>query len=244
MDPELQHRLSRQAMGHSPRRRSASAEEKTQARDVSLIRIGRLFRPHGWPLGTVVAMIVVTSIVSMASPFLLREVIDTALPDRNLRLLLWLTCGMVAVTALTSVLGVLQTWISTQVGQRVMHQLRTSVFTHLQRQSLAFFTHTRTGEVQSRITNDIGGMQGVVTSTAISIASNLTTAVATAVAMVVLSWQLSLISLVVLPPAYYLTRRVARMRRQITAEQQRELADLNVTVEEGLSVSGIRLGQT
>ena len=90
---------------------------------------------------------------------------------------------MVAVAAITSVLGVVQTWISTTVGQRVMHRLRTDVFAHLQRQSIAFFTRTRTGEVQSRITNDIGGMQSVVTSTATSIASNLTTAVATAVAM-------------------------------------------------------------
>ncbi|HEX2821436.1 MAG TPA: ABC transporter ATP-binding protein, partial [Streptosporangiaceae bacterium] len=125
-----------------------------------------------------------------------------------------------------------------------MHGLRTAVFGHLQRQSIAFFTRTRTGEVQSRIQNDIGGMESVVTSTATSIAANLTTAVATAVAMVVLSWKLSLISLVVMPPAIYLTRKVARMRRAITTQQQRELADLNVTIEEGLSVSGIQLAKT
>jgi ATP-binding cassette subfamily B protein len=141
-------------------------------------------------------------------------------------------------------LGVIQTWVSTKVGQQVMHTLRTGVFAHLQRQSLAFFTRTRTGEVQSRITNDIGGMQSVVTSTATSIASNLTTAVATAVAMAALSWRLSLISLVVMPPAIYLTRRVARMRREITAQRQSELADLNVTIEEGLSISGVQLAKT
>jgi ATP-binding cassette subfamily B protein len=137
-----------------------------------------------------------------------------------------------------------QTWISTTVGQRVMHRLRTDVFAHLQRQSVGFFTRTRTGEVQSRITNDIGGMQSVVTSTATSVAANLTTVVATAVAMVALSWQLALVSLVVLPPAIHLTRRVAGMRRQITAERQRELADLNVTVEEALSISGVQLSKT
>ena len=125
-----------------------------------------------------------------------------------------------------------------------MHGLRTSVFGHLQRQSVAFFTRTRTGEVQSRITNDIGGMESVVTSTATSIAANLTTAVATAVAMVAMSWQLSLISLVVMPPAIYLSRKVARMRRAITTEQQRELANLNVTIEEGLSINGIQLAKT
>ena len=105
---------------------------------------------------------------------------------------------MVAVAAVTSVLGVVQTWIATTVGQQVMHRLRVDVFTHLQRQSVAFFTRTRAGEVQSRITNDIGGMQSVVTSTATSIASNLTTVVATAVAMAALSWKLSLVSLVVI----------------------------------------------
>jgi ATP-binding cassette subfamily B protein len=159
-------------------------------------------------------------------------------------LLVWLVVGMVAVAAVTSAFGVVQTWISTKVGQQVMHRLRTEVFTHLHRQPIAFFTRTRTGEVQSRITNDIGGMEAVVTSTAASIASNLTTTVATAVAMAALSWQLSLISLVVMPPSIYLTRKVARMRRTITAQRQRELADLNVTIDEGLSISGVQLSKT
>jgi ATP-binding cassette subfamily B protein len=125
-----------------------------------------------------------------------------------------------------------------------MHRLRTDVFAHLQRLSLGFFTRTRTGEVQSRITNDIGGMQSVVTSTATSIAANLTTVIASAVAMVALSWQLSLVTLLVLPPAVLLSRRVARLRRTITAARQRELADLNVTIEEGLSIDGVRLART
>jgi ATP-binding cassette, subfamily B, bacterial len=224
--------------------RTVTAAEKAQAREVSLRRIGRLFAPYRWQLAIVTAIIVASSIVGLASPFLLRAVIDTALPDRNLRLLAWLVIGMVAVAAVTSAFGVIQTWISTKVGQHVMHGLRTSVFGHLQRQSVAFFTHTRTGEVQSRITNDIGGMESVVTSTATSIAANLTTAIATAVAMVALSWQLSLISLVVMPPALYLTRKVARMRRAITTQQQRELANLNVTIEEGLSINGVQLAKT
>jgi ATP-binding cassette subfamily B protein len=223
---------------------SVTAAEKAQAREVSLRRIGRLFTPYRWRLGIVTLIIVASSVVGLASPFLLRAVIDTALPHRDLRLLVGLTAGMVAVAGITSALGVVQTWISTKIGQHVMHGLRTSVFAHLQRQSIAFFTKTRTGEVQSRITNDIGGMESVVTSTATSIAANLTTAVATAVAMVALSWQLSLISLVVMPPAAYFTRKVAKMRRAITTEQQRELANLNVTVEEGLSINGIQLAKT
>ncbi len=225
-------------------RRAATAAEKQQAREVSLGRIGGLFRPHLRPLAVVVAIIVASSVVAMASPFLLRAIIDDALPQRDVSLLAWLTAGMVGVAAVTAALGVLQTWISTRIGQEVMHRLRTDVFAHLQRQSIAFFTRTRTGEVQSRITNDIGGMQGVVTSTATSIASNLTTAIATAVAMAALSWQLSLISLVVIPPSIWLSRRVARMRRTITAQQQRELADLNVTIEESLSINGVTLAKT
>ncbi len=226
------------------RGRTVTPTEKAQAHDVSLRRISTLFVPHRWPIAGVTAIIAVSSVLGMASPFLLRAVIDTALPNRDLRLLATLTGGMVAVAALTAALGVVQTWISTRIGQRVMHRLRTDVFTHLQRQSIAFFTKTRTGEVQSRITNDVGGLQSVVTSTATTIAANLTTTVATAIAMVALSWRLSLISLVVLPPSIWLTRRVARMRREITSAQQRELADLNVTIEEGLSVNGAQLSRT
>ncbi|WP_455749652.1 ABC transporter ATP-binding protein [Micromonospora chalcea] len=224
--------------------RTVSPAEKAQAREVSLRRIGGLFTAHRGPLATVVAIIVASSIIAMATPFLLRTVIDRALPERDLTLLAWLVAGMIAVAAVTAVLGVAQTWISTRVGQQVMHRLRADVFAHLQRQSIGFFVRTRTGEVQSRITNDIGGMQSVVTSTATSIAANLTTVVATTIAMLALSWRLTLVSAVVLPPALWLTRRVARLRREITAQRQRELADLTVTIEEGLSVSGVRLAKT
>ncbi|MFE9689285.1 ABC transporter ATP-binding protein [Micromonospora sp. NPDC005806] len=230
--------------GRGGGRTTVTAAEKAQARKVPLRRVGGLFAAHRGQLAVVVATIVASSVIAMASPFLLRTVIDRALPERDLTLLAWLVAGMVGVAAVTAVLGVAQTWISTRVGQEVMHRLRTDVFTHLQRQSIGFFVRTRTGEVQSRITNDIGGMQTVVTSTATSIAANLTTVVATAIAMVALSWRLSLVSVVVLPPAIWLTRRVARLRREITAQRQRELADLNVTVEEGLSISGVQLAKT
>jgi ATP-binding cassette subfamily B protein len=230
--------------GRRGRTPTVTTADKAMARSVSLRRIGRLFTGHRRSIAIVTAIIVASSVIAMAQPFLLREVIDVALPRADLTLLLRLVAGMVAVAAVTAVLGVVQTWISTTVGQQVMHRLRTDVFAHLHRQSVAFFTRTRTGEVQSRITNDIGGLQSVVTSTATSVASNLTTAVATVAAMVALSWQLSLISLIVLPPAILLTRRVAGMRRAITARRQRELADLNVTVEEGLSISGVHLSKT
>jgi ATP-binding cassette subfamily B protein len=207
-------------------------------------RVAALFRPYRLPLGVVIALIVASSTVALATPFLVRLVIDEALPRQDVGLLVRAVGGMLAVTVVTAVFGVLQTWLSTTVGQRVMHGLRTAVFTHLQRQSLGFFTRTRGGEVQSRLMNDIGGMQSVVTSTATSAAANATTVIGTAVAMAVLSWRLSLLSLVVLPPAIWLTRRVARMRRTITAQRQRHLADLHSQVEEGLSISGVLLAKT
>ncbi len=207
-------------------------------------RVTALFAPYRWQVLAVMTLLVVSSLVGLATPFLTRMAIDDALPTRNLHLLALLVGGMVAVTAATSIFGVLQTWVSTLVGQRVMHALRTDVFSHLQRQSLAFFTRTKGGEVQSRLTNDINGMQSVVTTTATSIATNVTTVAATAIAMAALSWRLSLLSLIVLPPAIWLTRRVALLRRDVTSRQQRHLADMLSQVEQGLTVSGIRLTKT
>jgi ATP-binding cassette subfamily B protein len=142
------------------------------------------------------------------------------------------------------VLGVVQTLLSNQVGQRVMHDLRTAVFRHLQRLSLAFFTRTRTGEVQSRISNDIGGVQNVVTNTATSIASNVTTVVATVVGMLLLSWQLSLFAFALIPLFVFLTNRVGKERRRIAKTTQETMADISSLVQESLSVSGILLGKT
>lgn len=211
---------------------------------VSLARIARLFAPHRGTLAIVIALIVVSSVVGLAQPFLVRHVIDEALPRQDVRLLVLLVLGMLGVAVATAAIGVVQTWLSTSVGQRVMHRLRSDLFAHLQRQSLGFFTRTRGGDVQSRLVNDIGSMQGVVTSTATSIAANVTVVIGTAAAMVALSWRLALLSLVVLPPAVLLTRQVARMRHQITAQRQRRLADLHVQIEEGLSVSGMLLTKT
>ncbi len=211
---------------------------------VSLQRALGLFAGHGRSLLAVVAIIVVASLVGLASPFLLREVIDVALPTQNLTLLIWLVGGMVAVAAVTGVLGVWQTWLATAVGQRVMHTLRVRVFSHIQAQSLDFFKRTRGGEIQSRLLRDVAGLQSVLTSTATSIASNVTTAVATAVAMVVLDWRLSLLSLLVLPPAVWGTRKVALVRREITGTMQARLAELHGEVEEVLSVNGALLAKT
>jgi ATP-binding cassette subfamily B protein len=218
------------------------ADETEQPRD--LRRIARLFRPYRGRLGAVLALIVISAALGMTSPFLLREVLDVAIPQGDTTLLTWLVLGMIAVSVVTGVLSVGQTWLSNVVGQRVMHDLRTAVYRHLQRLSLAFFTRTRTGEVQSRIANDIGGVQNVVTSTATSIVSNVTTVTATIVAMVALDWRLAAFSLAVLPLFVWITRRVGRERKRITGERQGRLADMSSLVEESLSVSGILLGKT
>jgi ATP-binding cassette, subfamily B, bacterial len=211
---------------------------------VSLRRIGRLFRPYRARLTLLLALIFMSAGLGVISPFLLREIINTAYPQRDTALLTELVLGMIALSVITSVIGVAQTWISNQVGQRVMHDLRAAVYAHLQRMSLAFFTHTRTGEVQSRIANDIGGIDSVVTSTATSIVQNVTTVVATVVAMFLLDWRLATFSLVLLPFFVWLTRRVGEERRRIQSVRQGRLADMSTLVEESLSVSGILLGKT
>jgi len=189
-------------------------------------------------------LIFVSAGLGVVSPFLLREVIDVAIPKHDTQLLSLLVGGMIALSIVGGVIGVAQTWISNQVGQRVMHDLRASVYAHLQRMSLAFFTHTRTGEVQSRIANDIGGIDSVVTSTATSIVQNVTTVVAVVVAMILLDWRLAAFSLFLLPFFVWLTRRVGEERRRIQSVRQGRLADMSTLVEESLSVSGILLGKT
>ena len=207
-------------------------------------RITALFRPYRGRLGAVLLLIVVSAGLGMVSPFLLRDVLDVAIPEDDDGLLALLVAGMIGISVVTGVLGVGQTWLSNVVGQKVMHDLRAQVYRHLQRLSLAFFTRTRTGEIQSRIANDIGGVQTVVTSTATSIVSNVTTVLATVVAMVLLDWRLALFSLALTPFFVLLARRVGDQRRAIAATRQGAMADISSLVQESLSVSGILLGKT
>ncbi|MFT4262807.1 MAG: ABC transporter ATP-binding protein [Nocardioides sp.] len=234
--------------GRPPTTRDPSSTRADRAQldehPIQLRRIGGLFRAHRRALALVVALITLSSAIGLAQPFLVRHVIDVALPGQDVSLLVWCVLGMVGVAVATAGLGVLQTLISTGIGQRVMHRLRSDLFAHLQRQSVDFFTRTRGGEIQSRIVNDIGSMQSVVTSTATAIAANVTVVIGTIVAMVAMDWRLALLSLVVLPPAVITTRQVARTRYRLTNARQRKLADLHVQVEEGLSVSGILLAKT
>ena len=213
-------------------------------RQANFRRIVRLFRTYRARLAAVSGLILVSASLGVISPFLLREVLDVAIPEENLGLLTALVAGMVLIPIVTGALGVWQTLLSNRIGQSVMHDLRTQVYRHLQRLSLAFFTRTRTGEVQSRIANDIGGIETVVTSTATSVLANVTTVLATVVAMALLDWRLAVFSLALLPLFVWLTKRVGDQRKKVTAERQASLADVSSIVQESLSVSGILLGKT
>ncbi|MFJ2902533.1 ABC transporter ATP-binding protein [Streptomyces sp. NPDC087212] len=218
------------------------ADAHEQPRQVR--RILALFRPYRARLAIVGLLVGAASLVSVATPFLLKETLDVAIPQGRTGLLSLLALGMILSAVLSSVFGVLQTLISTTVGQRVMHDLRTAVYDRLQRMSLAFFTRTRTGEVQSRIANDIGGMQATVTSTATSLVSNATSVIATVVAMLALDWRLTVVSLLLLPVFVWISRRVGNERKKITTQRQKQMAAMAATVTESLSVSGILLGRT
>jgi ATP-binding cassette, subfamily B, bacterial len=209
----------------------------------NLRRIGALFAPYKTRLSGLLLLIVASAALGVIPAFLLKRVLEAIAANDTTELSL-AAGGMIVIAVVTGVLGVVQTLLSNQVGQRVMHDLRTAVFRHLQRLSLAFFTRTRTGEVQSRISNDIGGVQNVVTNTATSIASNVTTVAATVVGMLLLSWQLSLFAFALIPLFAALTRRVGNERRRIAKTTQETMADISSAVQESLSVSGILLGKT
>src|SRR5216117_1109605 len=212
-------------------------------RRANLRRIGPLFAPYKLRLSGLLALIVVAAVLGVIPAFLLKRVIEAIAVDDKTAVS-WAAGGMIAIAVISGVLGVVQTLLSNQVGQNVMHDLRAKVFRHLQRLSLAFFTRTRTGEVQSRISNDIGGVQNVVTNTATSIASSATTVVATMVGMLLLSWELALFAFALIPIFVLLTRRVGNERRRIAKTTQETLADISSLVQETLSVSGILLGKT
>lgn len=232
--------------GHPARPQKKNSDDLAQlARSpVKFSRVMGLFRPYIGQILLVVGLIVATSGLTVAQPFLVKRTVDEAIPNQDVPLLLWLVGGMIGLAVLTQAIGVVQTLMSTRVGQEIMHGLRVGVFSNLQRQSLGFFTRNRGGEVQSRLVNDIAGMQSVVTTTATSVATNLTMAVATVIAMVALSPMLSILSLFVIPPAVWLTRQVALNRRRIMTTLQQSIATMQQAVSEHLSVSGVRLAKT
>jgi ATP-binding cassette subfamily B protein len=210
----------------------------------TLRRIAGFFRPYRWRLAFIAVLILVTVSIGVVNPILLKLIIDNLTGPQDLGLL-WLQAGlMIVLPIITSALGVWQAYLSNVVGQRVMDDLRLALYRHLQWMPLRFFTETRTGEIQSRISNDVGGVQSVVTDTAASLLSNFATVATTVIAMWILDWRLTILSLGLLPLFAYITYRVGKVRREVSTLTQRSLAEVSAITEESLSVSGILLSKT
>ncbi len=211
----------------------------------TLRRIAGFFSPYRWRLAWIAALILVTVSIGVVNPILLKLIIDNLTSEAPSLQLLWLQAGlMIVLPIITSGLGVWQSFLSNVVGQRVMDDLRLALYRHLQWMPLRFFTETRTGEIQSRISNDVGGVQSVVTDTASSLLANFATVATTVVAMFILDWRLTVLSLGLLPIFAYITYRVGKVRREVSTLTQRSLAEVSAITQESLSVSGILLSKT
>ncbi len=212
----------------------------------TLRKIAGFFRPYRGRLGFIAALILLSVSIGVVNPILLKLAIDNLAPGGPQDLqLLFLQCGlMIILPIFTAVIGVWQSYLSNVVGQRVMNDLRLALYRHLQWMPLRFFTETRTGEIQSRIANDVGGVQTVVTDTASSLLSNFATVATTIIAMWILDWRLTVLSLGLLPVFAYITYRVGKVRREVSTETQRSMAEMSAITEESLSVSGILLSKT
>ena len=215
-----------------------------ERRGPTLRRIAGFFAPYRLHLVLIVVMILTTSLLGLINPWLLGQLIDRAIPQRDFGLLNLFVGLMIVLPVLSGVIGVGQSYLSMLVGQRVMQDLRDALYEHLQGMPLRFFTETRTGEIQSRLANDVGGIQQVVTDTASSTVSNLATAISTIAFMLYLDWRLTLLSVGILPFFMVLTYRVGKVRRRVATETQKSLADVSAITEETLSVSGILLSKT
>ncbi|MAM12431.1 MAG: multidrug ABC transporter ATP-binding protein [Rhizobiaceae bacterium] len=214
------------------------------ARHVSMRRVLALFAPYRKRIAAVMLLMVVASATGLAGPFLLRAIIDQALPKNDIGLLLWLVAGMVLVALLSTVIGAGQVILASRIGQTVLHDLRVRLYAHLQSLSLRFFTGTRVGEVQSRIASDIDGLQSLVTDTANELGRSLSAVIMTAIAILILDWRLAPFVLFIVPGTVFISSRVARMREALTYRQQARAADMSVAVQETLSASGIILART
>ena len=215
-----------------------------ERRGQTIRRILAFFRPYRPQIGVVLVAILATSFIGLANPYLLKLLIDEAIPERDFFKLNLFVGLMIVLPILTGLIGVGQAYLNNVIGQNVMQDLRGALYAHLQRMPLRFFTETRTGEIQSRLANDVGGVQSVVTDTASSVTSNLAVALSTVVAMWLIDYRLTLLSLGLLPFFMYLTFRVGKVRRDVSTETQKSLAEMSALTEETLSVSGILLSKT
>jgi ATP-binding cassette subfamily B protein len=215
-----------------------------ERRGQTIRRIASFFRPYRFRIFIVLVAIIVTSLLGLVNPLLLKLLIDDVFGTGDFAKLNLYVGLMIAVPIISGLIGVGQSYLNNTIGQNVMQDLRAALYTHLQRMPLRFFTETKTGEIQSRIANDVGGIQGVVTDTAASITSNIAVSVSTIVAMILIDWRLTLLSLGLLPFFMFLTFRVGKIRREVSGETQKTLADMSAVTEETLSVSGILLTKT
>src|SRR5947208_6375835 len=215
-----------------------------ERRGRTIRRITAFFRPYRRQVAIVVGAILLTSLLGLINPILLKLLIDDAIPNRDWGRLNLYVGLMIVVPIGSGLIGVGQSYMNNAIGQNVMQDLRAALYAHLQRMPLRFFTETRTGEIQSRLANDVGGVQAVVTDTASSVTSNLAVTISTIVAMFLLDWRLTLLSLGLLPFFAYLTFRVGKVRRAVSSETQKSLADITAATEETLSVSGMLLMKT
>jgi ATP-binding cassette subfamily B protein len=217
-------------------------------------RVIATFRPYRGKVALVGLAIVVTSGLGVVNPLLIKAVFDNALfgnppgtcggvPCPDLDLLYRYVGLMIAIPIVTGIIGIGQTYLANLVGLRVMQDLRSRLYSHLQSMPLRFFTTTRTGEIQSRLANDVGGVQSVVTDTTSNILSSVVVIASTLIAMTILSWQLTALSLALMPFFLWLTVKVGRARREVATSTARTLADLTAVTEETLSVSGILLSK-
>src|SRR6187397_3173784 len=210
----------------------------------TLRRIAAFFTPYKLQVAVVLIAILTTSLIGLVNPLLLGLLLDQVIIGQDYSKLNLYVGLMIALPIITGLIGVGQSYLNNVIGQNVMQDLRGALYAHLQGMPLRFFTETRTGEIQSRLANDIGGVQAVVTDTASSVTSNLAIAISTTIAMFLLDWRLALLSLSLTPFFLYLTYRVGKVRREVSTETQKSLAEMTATTEETLSVSGILLSKT
>ena len=237
----------------TPPATSAPTDSVAGTPDQSIMRrVVKLLSPYKWSLLVVGLAVIVAAGLTTAAPFLTRSVFDNALfpvgkggviGQPNIKLLAWLIAGLVAVPLVSSLIGVGQTYLTTKVGNSAMADLRVALFTHLQKMELGFFTSTRTGDIQSRLANDVSGVRNILTSTAVSILSNVVTVAAAFVSMILMSWQLTIITLVLMPVFMVIQVRVGTRRKRLQKKTQENLSDMTAITEEALGVSGILLAK-
>ena len=230
-----------------PHRLSPPALPERPARPGTFRRIVGTFKPYKRRVAFVAVLILVIAGLGLINPLMIKVAFQILLGNEpaseRLSDLLFVVVVMIVTPIITGLLGLWQTYINNRVGQHVMQDLRNSLYAHLQHMPLKFFTSTRTGEIQSRLSNDVAGVQGVLTDTASSILSNVATVASTLAAMFILNWQLTVLSLAVLPAFLVLSRKVGKVRREVSGRTQESLADLTAHMQETLSVSGILLSK-